>query len=64
MSKVSERLRCCLCGLTTDEASDYLEMELTPPSGQPAPIFGVHANHLAAHLAAGFRIEIDFDDVE
>ncbi|MFF7182276.1 hypothetical protein [Streptomyces sp. NPDC008121] len=55
---VSERLRCCICGQSTDDASDYVLIEMTAPSAETRQWFGAHAEHVNGVLAEGFQVEV------
>jgi hypothetical protein len=58
MMKVSERLRCCVCGTDTRDAADYVEIELRTESTAASQFFGAHAAHLNAVMADGFVVEV------
>ncbi|MFE1233274.1 hypothetical protein [Streptomyces sp. NPDC059442] len=55
---VSERLRCFICGGSTDDAADYVLVELTAPAAETRQYFGAHAGHLNGVLAEGFEVEV------
>ncbi|MDQ0578546.1 hypothetical protein [Streptomyces rishiriensis] len=55
---VTERLRCCVCGESTDESPDYVLVELTAPPAGTRQWLGAHAGHLNAVLAEGFNVEV------
>ncbi|MFD7686342.1 hypothetical protein [Streptomyces sp. NPDC059781] len=55
---LTERLRCCVCGESTDDAPDYVLVELTGPAGGARQWFGAHAGHLNGVLGDGFRVEV------
>lgn len=55
---VTERLRCCICGGSTEGASDYVLIELTAPASRASQFFGAHAGHLNDVLAEGFEAEV------
>jgi hypothetical protein len=55
---VSERLRCCICGDPTDDADDYVLLEVTAAASDAVQWLGAHAAHLNGALAPGFRIEV------
>jgi hypothetical protein len=56
--RVTERLRCCICGEATHDADDYVLLELTAAPGVASQWLGAHAEHLNGVLAAGFRVEV------
>ena len=56
--KVTERLRCCVCGEGTADAADYVEIEITAEASDARQLFGAHASHLGAAMATGFNIEV------
>lgn len=56
--KVSERLRCCICGEDTTDASDYVEMQLRVEDSEGTQFFGAHAEHLTGAMAPGFEVEV------
>ena len=59
--KVSQRMRCCVCGESTADASDYVEIEIT--AGRTARQFlGAHAEHLNEVLRPGFKTEVHLID--
>ncbi|MEU5196094.1 hypothetical protein [Streptomyces scabiei] len=55
---VSERLRCCVCGGSTDGAEDYVLVELTAKFSDARQWLGAHAEHLNSVLAKGFSVEV------
>ncbi|WP_330291462.1 hypothetical protein [Streptomyces sp. NBC_00576] len=55
---VTERLRCCICGGSTDDAPDYVLIELTAPASNASQFFGAHAGHLNDALTEGFDVEV------
>ncbi|MER5619357.1 hypothetical protein [Streptomyces sp. NPDC002215] len=55
---VSERLRCCVCGGSTDGAKDYVLVELTAQFSGARQWLGAHAEHLNSVLAEGFSVEV------
>lgn len=55
---VTERLRCCICGGSTDGAPDYVLIELTAAASNASQFFGAHAGHLDDAFAAGFDVEV------
>ena len=55
---VTERLRCCICGGSTDDAPDYVLVELTAPFAKTRQWLGAHAEHLNDVLAEGFEVEV------
>ncbi len=58
MSKVSDRMRCCICGGDTADAADYVEVEVTSEGSDARQFFGAHAAHLNAAMASGFVVEV------
>lgn len=54
----TDSLRCCLCGADTEEAVDYIRMDLTAPYSSGFQTFGVHAACLNGVLAPGFSAEV------
>jgi len=54
----NERLRCCICGDQTEDASNYVLLELTSGPGGARQWLGAHAVHLNDVLADGFRVEV------
>lgn len=44
MRNVSQRLRCCICGDDTDEADDYIVIELRAEDNDGRQFLGAHAN--------------------
>jgi hypothetical protein len=55
---VSERLRCCICGDSTDDADDYVLLEATAGASSAVQYLGAHAAHLNGVLAEGFEVEV------
>ena len=55
---VSERLRCCICGDPTDDADDYVLLEVTAGVSSAVQYLGAHAAHLNGVLAKGFEVEV------
>ncbi|MFI5825070.1 hypothetical protein ACIA8I_39315 [Streptomyces rishiriensis] len=55
---VSERLRCCVCGESTDGAEDYVLVELAAKFSDARQWLGAHAEHLNSVLAQGFSVEV------
>jgi hypothetical protein len=55
---VSQRLRCCVCGGSTDGAEDYVLVELTARFSGACQWLGAHAEHLNSVLAEGFSVEV------
>ncbi|MFF0747184.1 hypothetical protein ACFYVL_43075 [Streptomyces sp. NPDC004111] len=55
---VSERLRCCVCGGSTNGSEDYVLVELTAPFSDARQWLGAHAEHLNSLLAEGFSVEV------
>lgn len=55
---VSQRLRCCVCGGSTDGAEDYVLVELTAKCSGARQWLGAHAEHLNSVLAEGFSVEV------
>ncbi|WP_041832829.1 hypothetical protein [Actinoplanes sp. N902-109] len=55
---VSERLRCCVCGDATDDAEDYVLLQVTAAASGAVQFLGAHAGHLNQALAPGFRVEV------
>lgn len=55
---VSERLRCCVCGGSTDGAEGYVLVELTAQFSGARQWLGAHAEHLNSVLAEGFSVEV------
>ncbi|GGM25674.1 hypothetical protein GCM10010129_82720 [Streptomyces fumigatiscleroticus] len=55
---VSERLRCCVCDGSTDDAEDYVLIELTAEFSGARQWLGAHAEHLNSVLAEGFSVEV------
>jgi|HubBroStandDraft_6_1064221.scaffolds.fasta_scaffold101730_1 hypothetical protein len=54
-------MRCCVCGESTADASDYVEIEIT--AGRTARQFlGAHAEHLNEVLRPGFKTEVHLID--
>lgn len=59
--KVSDRMRCCVCGESTADAVDYVEVEVT--AGRTArQFFGAHAEHLNGVLHPSFKTEVHLID--
>lgn len=58
MHRVSERLRCFICGDETTGAVDYVEVAISVEEGDAQQFFGAHANHLESVMADGFSIEV------
>ena len=56
---VSERLRCCFCGGSTDGSEDYVLVELTAQFSDARQWLGAHAEHLNSVLAEGFSVEVN-----
>lgn len=55
---VSQRLRCCVCGGSSDGAEDYVLVELTAKFSDARQWLGAHAEHLNSVLAEGFSVEV------
>ncbi|MGW3990414.1 hypothetical protein [Streptomyces sp. NPDC004830] len=55
---LSERLRCCVCGESTDGSEDYVLVELTAQFSGARQWLGAHAEHLNSVLAEGFSVEV------
>jgi hypothetical protein len=55
---VSERLRCCVCGESTDGAEDYVLLQITAGASSAVQWLGAHAGHLNGVLAPSFRVEV------
>ncbi|MFG2577278.1 hypothetical protein [Streptomyces sp. NPDC048481] len=55
---VSRRLRCCVCGGSTDGSEDYVLVELTAQFSGARQWLGAHAEHLNSVLADGFSVEV------
>ncbi|WP_305788660.1 hypothetical protein [Symbioplanes lichenis] len=56
--EVTERLRCCVCGDATDDADDYVLLQLTAGPSGAVQWLGAHAAHLNGVLARGFEVEV------
>ncbi|MET8786193.1 hypothetical protein [Streptomyces sp. NPDC004589] len=56
---VSERLRCCVCGGSTDGSEDFVLVELTAQFSGARQWLGAHAEHLNSVLAEGFSVEVN-----
>jgi hypothetical protein len=57
-AQVIRRLLCCFCGQSTDDAPDYLQMELGTDLDEEVQFLGAHSSCLDPLLAGDFRIEI------
>ena len=55
---ITKRLRCCICGDDTTDASDYVQITLTAEPSKAQQILGAHAEHLNRVLAPGFSVEV------
>jgi len=55
---VSQLLRCCVCGGSTDGAEDYVLVELTAKFSEARQWLGAHAEHLNSVLAQGFSVMV------
>ncbi|MGW7054506.1 hypothetical protein [Streptomyces sp. NPDC054888] len=55
---VSQRLRCCVCGGSTDGSEDYVLVELTAQFSGARQWLGAHAEHLNSVLGEGFSVEV------
>ena len=55
---VTERMRCCICGESTEGAADYVLVELTVAEAEARQWLGAHAGHLNDVLAEGFQVEV------
>ncbi|SDJ32194.1 hypothetical protein SAMN05444157_2816 [Frankineae bacterium MT45] len=58
MAPLTERLRCFICGLDTQDAIDYVVVELTNEYSVARQFFGAHAACLNSVTADGFTVEI------
>jgi hypothetical protein len=58
MGRVSERLRCFICGDGTADAVDYIEVAISLDGSDAEQFFGAHKRHLESVMAEGFSIEI------
>lgn len=56
--RVTGRLRCCICGLDTTEADDYVQLTLSTEATIARQVFGAHAACLDGVMAGGFRVEV------
>jgi hypothetical protein len=56
--RATERLTCCICGIDTGEAVDYVEMSLTTDYTDGFQVLGVHAACLNGVTRDGFVIEV------
>lgn len=54
----SQRLRCCVCGGSTDGSEEYVLVELTAQFSDARQWLGAHAKHLNSVLAEGFSVEV------
>ena len=55
---LGQRLRCCVCGGSTDGSEDYVLVELTAQFSGARQWLGAHAEHLNSVLAEGFSVEV------
>ncbi|MBT2392326.1 hypothetical protein J7E87_23615 [Streptomyces sp. ISL-1] len=53
-----QRLRCCVCGRDTFDATDYVHLELTAQHVDTRQFLGAHAECLNGVLAQGFTVEV------
>ncbi|WP_370216778.1 hypothetical protein [Kitasatospora sp. GAS1066B] len=53
-----QRLRCCICGQGTEDAQDYVLLEVSAESSAARQYLGAHAGHLNSVLAKGFSVEV------
>lgn len=58
MAQLSERLRCCICGLDTKDAVDYVIIQITSEYHEGQQFFGAHAACLNSVTAQGFAVEV------
>ncbi|TDD96858.1 hypothetical protein E1298_02180 [Actinomadura rubrisoli] len=56
--RLTKRLRCCVCGDDTADASDYVQITLTAEPSAAQQVLGAHAEHLNQILAPGFSVEV------
>ncbi|MDH6145404.1 hypothetical protein P3T35_007459 [Kitasatospora sp. GP30] len=54
----TQRLRCCVCGQSTEGAQDHVLLELSAESSDARQYLGAHAGHLNSVLAKGFSVEV------
>lgn len=53
-----QRLRCCACGCDTDDATDYVVLELTAEHVDTRQFLGAHAECLNGVMAPAFTVEV------
>lgn len=53
-----QRLLCCICGQSTDDADDYVLLGISAPGIPTEQWLGAHAEHLNSVLARGFSVEV------
>lgn len=51
-------LRCCVCGSSTEDAPDYIRLELTSEGTEARQFLGAHAGCLDNVLASAFSVEV------
>ncbi|WP_157876901.1 hypothetical protein [Streptomyces graminilatus] len=53
-----QRLACCVCGRSTDDADDHVLLGISAPGNPAEQWLGAHAEHLNGVLARGFSVEV------
>lgn len=53
-----QRLSCCICGQSTEDADDYVLLGISAPGIPTEQWLGAHAEHLNSVLARGFSVEV------
>ncbi|MFE3166039.1 hypothetical protein [Streptomyces sp. NPDC059224] len=53
-----QRLLCCVCGRSTDDADDYVLLGISAPGTPTVQWLGAHAEHLNRALARGFSVDV------
>jgi hypothetical protein len=53
-----QRLLCCVCGRSTDKASNYVHLRITAEGTEARQFLGAHAECLDKALAPGFSVEV------
>jgi hypothetical protein len=56
--RATERLTCCICGIDTGEAVDYVEMALTTDYTEGFQVLGAHAACLNGVTCDGFVVDV------
>lgn len=59
--KMSRRAQCAFCGSATENADDYVEIEVTSPTalGRQRQLFGAHGSCMTEAMEGSTQVELD-----